>query len=81
MGRICDEDFFFILWSLTPTLSAKLLCVLPKIVYVLKVHNTGSKPTTGTVLTKPAKSAQSNKLSVFIMPTLLFLPAMPTDLA
>ena len=42
---------------------------------------TRHRATTGTMLTKPAKSAQPNKLIVSIVPTLPSLPAMPTDLA
>ena len=65
----------------TPNLRAKLLCALPKIVYALKARNTGSGPTTGIMLTKLTKSPQPNKLTVSIMPPLLSLAAMPTDLA
>ena len=39
---------------------------------------TGAGLTTGTMLTKPTKSAQPNKLTVSITPTLLSLPAKTT---
>ena len=80
--EICNEDFFLLLfWSLTLTLRAKLLCTPPEIVYALQVRYTDAGSTTGTMLTKPSKSAQPNKQIVPIVPTLPSLPAMPTDFA
>ena len=63
------------------TLRAKLLCPPPKIVYTPQMRYTAARPTTGTMLTKPTKSTQPNKLIVFIVPTMPSLPAIPTDLA
>ena len=42
---------------------------------------TGAGPTTGTMLTKPTKSARPDKPTVSIMPTLPSSPAMTRDLA
>ena len=42
---------------------------------------TGAGPTTGTMLTKPTKSAWPDKPTASIMPTLPSSPAMTRDLA
>ena len=78
---ICNEDFFLLFWSLILNLRVKLLCTPPKIVYAPQARYTVAGPTTGTILTKPTKSAHPNKLIVSIVPTLPSLLAMPTDLA
>ena len=75
------KHFFLIFWSLTLTFRAKLLCTPPKIAYAPQVRYIGAGPTTGTMLTKPSKSVQPNKLIVSILPILPSLPAMPTNLA
>ena len=66
------KTFFFFLWSLTPTLRAKLLGSPPKIICAPETRYSGARP--ATMLTKPTKSGQPNKLTLSIMPT---LPAMP----
>ena len=77
---ICNENFF-LFWCLTLNLRAKLLCSPPKSVYTPQARHTGAGPTTGTMLTKPTKSAQPNKLIVSFVPALPSLNPMPTDLA
>ena len=62
------KTFFFFLWSLTPTLRAKLLGSPPKIICAPETRYSGARP--ATMLTKPTKSGQPNKLTLSIMPTL-----------
>ena len=71
--------FFFLVFN--PDFEDKITLCPSKNCLRPQACKTGAGPTTGTVLTKPTKSAQPSKLTVCIMPTLLSLPAMPTDLA
>ena len=59
------KNFSFLV--LNPDLRAKLLCTFPNSAYAPKARYTGAGPTTGTMLTKPTKSAQPNMLTMSFM--------------
>ena len=63
---------FFLSLVFNPDLEGKITLHLSKnCLFPQSAQHAGAGPTTSTVLTKPTKSARSNKLTAFIMPIFL----------
>ena len=75
------KTFFSFILVFNPEFEGKITLHPSKNCLCPQARYTVAGPTTGTILTKPTKSAHPNKLIVSIVPTLPSLLAMPTDLA